>query len=65
MIRRNIVRADWDHRAVKWSLVAAAFALSVGCFAEVTLSRADEDTGSVVAERASDVEADRLERIAG
>jgi hypothetical protein len=34
MIRRNILIADWDHRVVKWSLVASAFALTLGAFAQ-------------------------------
>lgn len=65
MIRRSIVEADRDHRVVKWSLTAAVFALSLGTFAEVTLKRGAEDTTRVVAERVVDVDADRMQRIAG
>jgi hypothetical protein len=38
MIRRNLV-AEKDTRVVKWSLLAAAFALSLGFYAETTLER--------------------------
>jgi hypothetical protein len=34
MIRRNILRHDRDQRVVRWSLVAAGFALSVGFYAQ-------------------------------
>jgi hypothetical protein len=65
MIRRNIVQADRDQGVVTWSLLAAAFALSVGCFAEVTLARsADEDGAKVVAESA-ETKTDKGLRIAG
>jgi hypothetical protein len=43
MIRRDVIRNDRDQGVVKWSLVAAAFALSIGCLAEVTLERHSED----------------------
>lgn len=36
MIRRNVLRRD--NRPVKWSLVAAAFALSLGFYAEHVLT---------------------------
>jgi hypothetical protein len=65
MIRRSILQPERDQHAVKWSLMAAAFALSVGFFAEVSLARAAEEGAKVVAERAADVEADRTERTAG
>jgi hypothetical protein len=65
MIRRNIVQPDRDQRVVKWSLIAATFALSVGCFAEISLARAvDEGNGKVVAESV-DAEAEKSLRIAG
>lgn len=37
MIRRDI-RIERDPRMVKWSLIAAAFALSVGCYADMVIS---------------------------
>lgn len=46
MIRRNLV-AERDQRVVKWSLVAAAFALSLGYFAETSLERHVEDAQPV------------------
>lgn len=42
MIRRNL-GAERDQRVVKWSLVAAAFALSLGWFAETSLERHADD----------------------
>ncbi|HSJ23538.1 MAG TPA: hypothetical protein VK929_02565 [Longimicrobiales bacterium] len=65
MIRRNITSADRDRTVVKWSLIAAAFALSVGSLAEATLTRSTEDTAKVVAEQAIDVEDTKAVRIAG
>jgi hypothetical protein len=46
MIRRNLV-VERDQKVVKWSLIAAAFALSLGYFAEVQLERHVEDTRPV------------------
>jgi hypothetical protein len=63
MIRRDIVHADRDQRVVKWSLVAATFALSLGCFAEVTLARSGDETAPIVAEKTVEADADR--RVAG
>ncbi|HEX6309440.1 MAG TPA: hypothetical protein VFZ69_14685 [Longimicrobiales bacterium] len=52
MIRRDVLRQR-DNRSVKWSLLAAAFALSLGLYAEHGL-RADveEETTATVAEEA-------------
>ena len=41
MIRRDVLQAEPDQREVKWYLVAAAFALSLGCMAEVAALRHD------------------------
>jgi hypothetical protein len=65
MIRRNIVRGDRDGRVVKWALVAAGFALSLGGYAEVTLARAADEVNKVVAESVAEPDADRVSRIAG
>ena len=48
MIRRNVLRRD--NRPVKWSLVAAAFALSLGFYAEhvLTAEIETEPTAAVV-----------------
>jgi hypothetical protein len=43
MIRRDVVRGDRDQTVVKWALVAAVFALTVGCVAEVTLVHGETD----------------------
>lgn len=49
MIRRNVLQGDRDQKTVKWALVAATFALSIGCLAEVSLVAAeDADTTHVV-----------------
>jgi hypothetical protein len=45
MIRRNVL-SQTDH-AVRWSLIAAAFALSLGFYAQRALG-IQEDTGSTV-----------------
>jgi hypothetical protein len=44
MIRRDVVRTDRDQKVVKWALVASVLALSLGCFAEVTMDRHAGDT---------------------
>jgi hypothetical protein len=44
MIRRDVVRTDRDQKVVKWALVASVIALSLGCFAEVTMERHAGDT---------------------
>ena len=41
VIRKDVLRAEPDQRGVKWWLFAAAFALSLGCFAEVVALRQD------------------------
>jgi hypothetical protein len=41
VIRRDVLQAEPDQRAVKWCLLAAAFALSLGCIAEVVVLRHD------------------------
>jgi hypothetical protein len=51
MIRRDVVRSDRDQKVVKWSLIAAVFALTVGCFAEVTLVRHVDDTSAVASQK--------------
>jgi hypothetical protein len=48
MIRRNILINEWDYRAVKWSLIASAFALSLGAFAQTKLEVHAQDPASVV-----------------
>ncbi|HSJ09084.1 MAG TPA: hypothetical protein VK928_04200 [Longimicrobiales bacterium] len=46
MIRRDVLK-ERDGSVVKWSLVAAAFALSLGCYAEMVLASHEEPTPSV------------------
>jgi hypothetical protein len=41
VIRRDVLQEEPDQRGVKWYLVAAAFALSLGCIAEVVGPRHD------------------------
>jgi hypothetical protein len=41
VMRRDALRAEPDQRGVKWCLLAAAFALSLGCIAEVVALRQD------------------------
>ncbi|CAN5646625.1 hypothetical protein BH23GEM9_BH23GEM9_07310 [soil metagenome] len=57
MIRRDVVN-DRDQRVVKWSLLAAAFALTVGFMAETALERHVEDA-STVAEQEIEAKAPR------
>lgn len=47
MIRRDVL-TQRDNRTVKWALVAAVFALSVGAFAEHTLANAESTTTATV-----------------
>jgi hypothetical protein len=49
LIRRDVIRGDRDQNVVKWALIAAVFALSMGCVAEVTLVRVDDDSAAAVA----------------
>jgi hypothetical protein len=46
MIRRDLV-IERDQRVVKWSLIAAVFALSLGYFAETSLERNASDATPV------------------
>jgi hypothetical protein len=39
MIRRSVMRSDWDQTVVKWSLIAAAVALMMGWMAESQIER--------------------------
>lgn len=48
MIRKDVLHSDLDHGVVKWSLIAAAFALVVGCYAEAVHSSA-LDAGAATA----------------
>jgi hypothetical protein len=48
MIRRNILITEWDHQVVKWSLIAAAFALLTGAFAQNRIEVHAQDATSVV-----------------
>jgi hypothetical protein len=65
MIRRNISQAERDHQVVKWSLMAAAFALSIGTLAEVKLARTNEEGAKAVAESVTESQEGTLPRIAG
>lgn len=65
MIRRNIADSDRDRTVVKWSLIAAAFALSAGSLAESTLTRSTQESGKMVVEQAAEVETGKVVRIAG
>lgn len=52
MIRRNVLKRD--NRPVKWSLVAAAFALSLGFYAEhVLTAEVEVDTTTAVVQKAA------------
>ncbi|HEX6132784.1 MAG TPA: hypothetical protein VFZ24_02300 [Longimicrobiales bacterium] len=56
MIRREVL-TQRDNRSVKWSLMAAAFALSLGFYAEHVLSVQVEEETATVAEEAAPVPA--------
>jgi hypothetical protein len=56
MMRRQITRFDRDQRVVKCSLVAAAIALSVGFYAQSTLSETAQ-TATTVAEKTVELKA--------
>lgn len=43
MIRRNVIIRERDPRVVKWSLIAAACALLLGGYAELTMAGQAED----------------------
>lgn len=43
MIRRNVLQGERDSRVVKWSLIAAVFALSIGCYAELVLASHEDE----------------------
>lgn len=43
LVRRDVL-TQRDNRTVKWALVAAAFALSLGSFAEHTLAKHGDET---------------------
>jgi hypothetical protein len=52
MIRRDVLRRD--NRPVKWSLVAAAFALSLGLYADhVLTAEVDSETTTAVVQKAA------------
>lgn len=52
MIRRDVLKRD--NRPVKWSLVAAAFALSLGFYAEHVLTvEVEVDTTTAVVQKAA------------
>lgn len=52
MIRRNVLKRD--DRPVKWSLVAAAFALSLGFYAEhVLTAEVETETTTAVVQKAA------------
>lgn len=55
MIRRDVLKRD--NRPVKWSLVAAGFALTLGLYAEHALSAEVEttDTTTAVVQKAAPV----------
>jgi hypothetical protein len=56
MMRRQITRFDRDQRVVKCSLVAATIALSVGFYAQNTLSEKAQ-TATTVAEKTVELKA--------
>lgn len=52
MIRKNVLKRD--NRPVKWSLVAAAFALSIGFYAEHALTaEVETETSTAVVQKAA------------
>ena len=52
MVRRNVLKRD--NRPVKWSLVAAAFALSLGFYAEHMLTaELETETTTAVVQKAA------------
>ena len=51
MIRRDVLKRD--NRPVKWSLVAAAFALSLGLYAEHALNVEIEQETTAVVQKAA------------
>jgi hypothetical protein len=57
MIRRTVWYGARDQRVVKWALVAAAFALSMGYFAEHRLAARNSAEATSVAEQAVEVQA--------
>jgi hypothetical protein len=63
MIRRNLYYIERDQRVVKWALIAAAFALSLGYFAETALIRNDAD--ATVAGESVEAQSDDAARAAG
>ena len=56
MIRRDVLHSDRDHSVVKWSLIAAAFALVVGCYAE-TVHRSEIEAGTASAAQVTETPA--------
>jgi hypothetical protein len=64
MIRRDVVRGERDQTVVKWALVAAVFALTVGCVAEVTLAHTEVDA-AVIAGQSVKAEATKDYTITG
>jgi len=55
MIRRGVVNGAGDQRVVKWALVAAAVALSMGYFAEHKLATRAATDATTVAEQSVEV----------
>jgi hypothetical protein len=51
MIRRDVLRRD--NRPVKWFLVAAACALSLGLYAEHAMTTAETDSQTAVVQKAA------------
>jgi hypothetical protein len=48
IIRKDVLKTDRDPKAVKWSLIAAAFALSLGCYAELVMTADAQETEASV-----------------
>lgn len=63
MIRRNMYYIERDQRVVKWALIAAAFALTIGYYAETALVRRDAD--ATVAGESVKVQQSVSARVAG
>lgn len=57
MIRRSVMRTDWDQKVVKWSLIAAAIALTMGWVAESQIERHASDGSLPAVEQTVEVAA--------
>jgi hypothetical protein len=56
MVRRYVLRAEWDRLVVKWSLIAATCGLVAGFYADSAITARETAAQSVAGESVKQVE---------